>query len=378
MRRDRDRPVGAPLSLHRRSRSARRRRRAGHQRASSASATARARRTACSLVAHDLVLDRTFVHGSRRGGPPLHLAEQRARRPSSTRGSRDCHSNNGDSQAHRRLERPGPVPHPEQPSRGRPRGRHVRWRRTVDHQPVAVRHHHPRQPHHASVSVEGRVADEEPHRDQARAPHAHRRQRDREQLWPDAQAGFAFLLKSENQNGDAPWTQSTDITIRYNCIRNMGNGFNIAANPGRHPAVPAARMTIVDNMIRPTSARYGGDGIPLQILGDLSADVIVAHNTWSNAGLQAISFDGMRPSTPRHPLERASQRRLRREGHRARVREPVAERCTLPGNVFAYDVIVGAQLLALSRAPRPVPRRSPSSWPKATTARTIGAEHVAS
>ena len=69
---------------------------------------------------------------------------------------------------------------------------------------------------------------------EARQAAAHRGQRDREQLG-DAQAGFAFVLKSENQNGDNPWTQTADITIRYNRIRNVGNVFNLAANPGRTP-----------------------------------------------------------------------------------------------------------------------------------------------
>ena len=30
-----------------------------------------------------------------------------------------------------------------------------------------------------------------------------------ENEWQDAQAGFAFVLKSENQNNDSPWTQTT-------------------------------------------------------------------------------------------------------------------------------------------------------------------------
>ena len=52
-----------------------------------------------------------------------------------------------------------------------------------------------------------------------------------ENTWADAQAGFAFVMKSENQNWDTPWTQTTDITIRYNRIRNVGGVFNLAANP---------------------------------------------------------------------------------------------------------------------------------------------------
>jgi hypothetical protein len=39
-----------------------------------------------------------------------------------------------------------------------------------------------------------------------------------ENVWPDAQAGYAVLLKSENQGGTAPWTQTTDVTVRYNVL----------------------------------------------------------------------------------------------------------------------------------------------------------------
>jgi hypothetical protein len=105
-----------------------------------------------------------------------------------------------------------------------------------------------------------------------------------ENNWADAQAGFAVVLKSENQNSDTPWTQSTDITIRYNRIRNTGNGFNLAANPSGLTAVPAARIVISDNIIENVNVGpYVGDGHTLQLLGDL-ADVVVKHNTVSGVG----------------------------------------------------------------------------------------------
>ena len=100
-----------------------------------------------------------------------------------------------------------------------------------------------------------------------------------ENVWADAQAGFAFVLKSENQNNDNPWTQSTDITIRYNLIRNVGNVFNLAANPSGLPAVPAGRMVITDNVIQNVNVSpYVGDGHTLQLLGGLS-DIVFMHNT---------------------------------------------------------------------------------------------------
>ena len=100
-----------------------------------------------------------------------------------------------------------------------------------------------------------------------------------ENVWADAQAGFAFVLKSENQNNDTPWTQSTDITIRYNRIRNVGNVFNLAANPTGAPAVPAGRIVMTDNIVENVNnSPYIGDGHTLQLLGGLY-DIVFMHNT---------------------------------------------------------------------------------------------------
>ena len=105
-----------------------------------------------------------------------------------------------------------------------------------------------------------------------------------ENTWADAQAGFAFVLKSENQNWDTPWTQTTDITIRYNRIRNVGSVFNLAANPSGAPAVPAARFVITDNIVENVgSGMFGGDGRTFQLLPGLS-DIVLMHNTVVSAG----------------------------------------------------------------------------------------------
>ena len=103
-----------------RSAAPRRRRRSA---ASSASATGSGAQNSLSLVAHDLVLDRAFVHGmSHAGGAPLHLAPER------DHGHRrlvDLRLSLPTTATRRRIvgwNGPGPVPHPEQPSRGRPPG----------------------------------------------------------------------------------------------------------------------------------------------------------------------------------------------------------------------------------------------------------------
>lgn len=117
-----------------------------------------------------------------------------------------------------------------------------------------------------------------------------------ENAWPDAQAAFCFVLKSENQYGDTPTTFSGDFTIRYNLIRKCGSGFNISAlGSNGTPAIPAARMSIHGNVVD-SVGKFGGDGIAIQNLGG-TADIQYRANTFLN-GLQgfgsnqALSFDG--------------------------------------------------------------------------------------
>lgn len=112
-----------------------------------------------------------------------------------------------------------------------------------------------------------------------------------ENTWADAQNGFAFVMKSENQNWDSPWTQTTDVTIRYNKIRNVASVFNLAANPSGAPAVPAARFVIADNVVENvgTGIFNGGDGRTFQLLPGLS-DIVLMHNT-------VVSAAGANPAT---------------------------------------------------------------------------------
>lgn len=100
-----------------------------------------------------------------------------------------------------------------------------------------------------------------------------------ENSWVDAQTGFAFTLKSTNQSGGAPWAQSADVTVRYNVVRNSAAGLNLAANPERYPAVPAARFLIEENIFEEIGSFAGTtNGRMIQLLQGLT-DVDIRHNT---------------------------------------------------------------------------------------------------
>lgn len=73
-----------------------------------------------------------------------------------------------------------------------------------------------------------------------------------ENCWQDAQEGSALALKSVNQNQTASWSQTSDVTIQNNIVRNTASGVNLSANPvdnpGTLPAIPAARIAFSNNI----------------------------------------------------------------------------------------------------------------------------------
>jgi hypothetical protein len=117
-----------------------------------------------------------------------------------------------------------------------------------------------------------------------------------ENNWTDAQVGFAILSKSENQDGRATWSTSSDVTVRNNRIRNTGSVFNFSGlGSNAAKVVPATRFLITNNVVeRVNVAPYTGEGIAFQLLNGVS-DVIITHNTVFNqlAIQSTVSFDGL-------------------------------------------------------------------------------------
>ncbi|HKH93995.1 MAG TPA: Ig-like domain-containing protein [Gemmatimonadaceae bacterium] len=236
-----------------------------------------------ATTANNLILDRTYIHGL----PNLSTRRCVMLNSASTAvvdsWISECHSNDGDSQAIVGWNGPGPfliqndylegghevilfggggmtTPNAS-PSDITIRGSHITrpssWKGVWEAKNLIETKHVRR------LLIEGNVI---------------------ENVWLDGQVGFAFVMKSENQNYDTPWSQSTDVTIRYNRIRNAGGGFNILANPSGAPAVPAARFVITDNVLENIgNAPYTGDGRAFQLLGGLT-DIVVMHNTVVKVG----------------------------------------------------------------------------------------------
>jgi hypothetical protein len=251
-------------------------------------------------TANNLILDRTYIHGQPNGSTRRCIMLNSASTAVVDSWAAECHSNNGDSQAIVGWNGPGPYLIQNNyleaghevimfggggvtvlnvsPSDITIRGNHITrpasWKGVWQVKNLIETKHARR------LLVEGNVI---------------------ENTWLDSQVGYAFVMKSENQTWDTPWTQSTDITIRYNRIRNVGAGFNIAANPSGAPAVPAARFVITDNIMENVgNAPYLGDGRVFQLLGGLT-DIVAMHNTFVSAsgGNSASFYFGSLPTIQR-------------------------------------------------------------------------------
>jgi len=116
-----------------------------------------------------------------------------------------------------------------------------------------------------------------------------------ENNWSDAQDGFAFVIKAENQSGRAPWTTASDIIIRDNHVKGTGSGFNMSATgSNRTPNVPGARYVVMNNLVEAVNTGpFTGDGKAFQILNGPS-DLVIVHNTVinQNAGAATVVFEG--------------------------------------------------------------------------------------
>jgi hypothetical protein len=242
-----------------------------------------------SSIASYLVFDRTYIHGNATGQLKRCVMLNSATTAIVDSWLGDCHSNVSDSQAIIGWNGPGPYliqnNHLEAGHEVIMFGGNGTTIQNVSPSDITIRGNHIMRPaswkgvwqaknlieskHARRMLIEGNVI---------------------ENTWADAQAGFAFVMKSENQNWDTPWAQTTDITIRYNKIRNVGSVFNLAANPSGAPAVPAARFVVTDNVIENVGVgQFGGDGRAFQLLPGLS-DIVVMHNT-------IVSASGSNPAT---------------------------------------------------------------------------------
>ena len=106
-----------------------------------------------------------------------------------------------------------------------------------------------------------------------------------ENNWIDGQSGMAIVIKSsQDQCGTCTWQGTTDVTFRYNNIRNSPRGFNAQAVDCSGQAcvdVHVQRVRVENNLFENIGSYNGstGDGWLALLTHDLT-DVALIHNTF--------------------------------------------------------------------------------------------------
>lgn len=116
--------------------------------------------------------------------------------------------------------------------------------------------------------------------------------------WLDGQTGYAFVLKSTNQEGGCRWCYSSDWTIRRNLVRNTASGFTIGGRAdGTVTDSTNHRFVIEENWIEPLNvAPYSGDGRPIMFTSD-NVDVVLRGNVFAGGSPSvAVLFDATNPA----------------------------------------------------------------------------------
>jgi hypothetical protein len=101
-----------------------------------------------------------------------------------------------------------------------------------------------------------------------------------ENAWPAAQAGFAFVLWSVNQNGNCPWCVTEHVTIQNNIIRNIASGFQLTARWTGQPSLIMNHIAIRNNVIMGlNNPNVAAGSSRLYQIGDAIPQLIIEHNT---------------------------------------------------------------------------------------------------
>lgn len=101
--------------------------------------------------------------------------------------------------------------------------------------------------------------------------------------WVDAQAGWAILIKSQNQDGGCPWCVTEDVTFSNNIIRNTPHGLNIAARDPYKGSGQLKNVRVVNNLWIINGGWFQGFGEGKLPDGSTATDgadgIVLEHNT---------------------------------------------------------------------------------------------------
>jgi Right handed beta helix region/Domain of unknown function (DUF5666) len=97
--------------------------------------------------------------------------------------------------------------------------------------------------------------------------------------WQGGQSGYAIVFTVRNQDGNCPWCQVANITFEQNVVRHSAAGIQILGYDNNHPSLQTQAIVIRDNVFADIdSSNWGGNGYFLALTGG-ARDITIDHNT---------------------------------------------------------------------------------------------------
>ncbi|HEY1911253.1 MAG TPA: carbohydrate-binding protein [Vicinamibacterales bacterium] len=110
-----------------------------------------------------------------------------------------------------------------------------------------------------------------------------------ENCWLAGQDGFAFMLTPRNQDGTAPWSVVQQVQVTNNIIRHVASGFDILGTDDINPSQPLNGITIQNNLFLDISTSWGGQARTIMTLG--GSNIKFDHNTVFSDGASVLYAD---------------------------------------------------------------------------------------
>lgn len=108
--------------------------------------------------------------------------------------------------------------------------------------------------------------------------------------WSGGQSGHAIVLTPRNQDGGAPWSTVQQVRITNNVIRHVSGVLNILGTDYRYPSQPLSDITFRNNLVLDLSkANWGGAGQLLLTSG--GTNLTLDHNTVFTDGTSVVYAD---------------------------------------------------------------------------------------
>jgi hypothetical protein len=112
-----------------------------------------------------------------------------------------------------------------------------------------------------------------------------------ENNWAAAQMGYAFMWTPRNQDGTAPWSNVQQITFTNNLVRHVAAAFDLLGTDYSETSGTMNGITVRNNLfVDISAANYGGMGWLVLTTG--GSGIVFDHNTVFTDGTSAVFADG--------------------------------------------------------------------------------------